>query len=96
MNPQTEIDFYSTTSDTAEQRFREKVRATSQTNNVYELMRDGIPRTSMEVSRRLNMNLNSARRSLTDLCRKFELLVKTDLKVMESDGANNHYYQLSK
>lgn len=96
MNAQTEIDFYFSTSDTAEQRFREKVRATSQAIAVYDLMKDGVPRTSMEVHRRLGMNLNSARRALTDLCRKFELLVKTDLKVMESDGANNHYYQLAR
>ena len=96
MNAQTEIDFYFSTSETAEQRFREQVRATSQTVAVYELMKDGVPRTSMEVHRRLGMNLNSARRALTDLYRKFELLVKTDLKVMESDGANNHYYQLAR
>ncbi len=58
MNAQQELDFYFGTADTAEQRFREKVRATSQAIAVYDLMKDGVPRTSMEVPGRLGMNLN--------------------------------------
>jgi DNA-binding CsgD family transcriptional regulator len=93
MNPQTSIDFHYPTSVDPEQRFNEMVRATSQSKAIWELMKDGKRRTSIEVADALKFNLNSTRRAMTDLYKKYGLITKLDEMKIEQFGKNNHYYQ---
>lgn len=91
---QTELQFYSS-QETGEALLNQSVKATSQTVKVWELMKDGKKRTSVEVSDELGMNLNSARRCLTDLMKKFGLIYKLEEMKRERYSALNHYYQKS-
>ncbi len=69
-------------------------RAGSQIERIAELMSDGVKRTSVQVQDATGININSVRRSLTQLTQKpYFYLVKLDEMRMERFGANNHYYK---
>lgn len=89
---QATLDFYNSTAQTNEQRLIESVKANAQTMKIWELMKDGNKRTSVQVSDTLGLNLNSTRRALTDLMKKFNLVTKLDDGRVERFGGFNHYY----
>ena len=74
----TQLTFHYSTAQSNIERLNETVRATSQTAAIWHLMSDGHKRTSIEVSDTLKLNLNSTRRALTDLMKKFNLVTKLD------------------
>lgn len=86
-------DFYHSTSKSPKKRVLEGVKAQSQISLVQALMSDGQARTSLDVQRSLRINLNSARRALTDLYRKFGLIEKLEDGKIESEGMFNHFYR---
>lgn len=90
---QISIDFHHSTSKDPLELFKETVSATAQTWKIWQLMKDGRKRTSIEVAAALDLNLNSARRALTDLTKKFKLLRKLEETKVEAFGKPNHYYQ---
>lgn len=89
---QTTLQFHHSTAQTNEERLNEAVRANSQTAAIWALMSDGNKRTSVEVSDALGLNLNSSRRALTDLMKKFNLIKKLEEGRIERFGGFNHYY----
>ena len=96
----TQLDFYYSTSTTLEERLKEKVKAGSQTIDVWELMKDGKKRTTIMIRSELQTkhgkkyNLNSVRRATTDLMKKFELITKLEEVQFEPEsGGNNHFYK---
>ncbi len=89
---QTTLQFHHSTAQTNIERLNETVRATSQTAAIWALMSDGNKRTSVMVSDTLKLNLNSTRRALTDLMKKFNLVIKLDEGKEERFGGFNHYY----
>lgn len=89
---QINLQFHHSTSQSNEERLNESVRANSQTAAIWHLMSDGYKRTSVMVSDSLGLNLNSSRRALTDLMKKFNLVKKLEDGKIERFGGFNHYY----
>lgn len=89
-----QLDFFNSTATDNLTRFKEKVKATSQANAILMLMQDGRKRTSVMVADELQINLNSARRALTQLDKNWGLVNKLAEMKLEKFGSNNHYYQI--
>lgn len=89
---QINLDFHHSTAQSNEERLNEAVRANSQTAAIWALMSDGYKRTPVQVLDGLGLNLNSSRRALTDLMKKFNLVKKLEEGRVERFGGFNHYY----
>lgn len=84
--------WHKSTSASELERQKEQKKGKSQKSVVFELMKDNLPRTSMEVQRCLRFNLNSIRRCLSNLERD-GYLKKLESGVVESEGKFNRYYK---
>lgn len=92
MSRQITLDFVNSTSQTKEDRFKERVKAASQAKRIYDLLQDGRKRTSVMVADELDINLNSTRRALTQLERYHGVIKRTNEVQKERYGAFNYFY----
>jgi len=95
MNPQ--LDFFNSTAQSKEERFNEKVQATSQAFLIKAFFKvRPIGRyTTVDVARSLKLNLNSTRRAMNQLETKWHILEKLEGGQREPSTGNkfNHYYR---
>lgn len=91
--PRKQPYFYDTIPSTVE----DSVKAKTQEDKIVAFFKEGREGgyTSVEVSDALSINLNSARRCMTNLCKlEYPVLVKTDKLVQERFSKMNHVYKL--
>ena len=90
----TQINLFTPTTSGIEL-VKANARAGSQIELIADLMSDGVKRTSVQVHDLTGINLNSVRRSLTQLTQSpYYYLKKLDEMKMERFGSNNHFYKL--
>ncbi len=92
MGTQLSMDWHKTTSKSKQERVKELKKGKTQKELVKALFLDGVARTSFEAKRVLKMNLNSARRAISNLERD-GYLKKLETGKIEEEGKFNHYYQ---
>lgn len=103
---QLDLGFYSSLSDNPRDLFAEKVKASSQANQIllhFENKQRQLPdgewfkATTYQIHRETGINLNSVRRAMTDMEDKYGLLtmLTDEPKVMEQAGAWNHKWRLT-